>query len=131
MNIDKKPEIPDTDLQIWPATYARVSPCRTTRTLRRHRAAARAKWPMYLPDVAYRIEGLPQPKRPYGRTWISRKIKISFLRCLGPRCSRRRTCGRTGQQRNDLDARRGRECGGIDTNGSACAVPPHSRISSG
>ncbi len=55
---------------------------------------------------------------------ISRKIKISFLRCLGPRCSRRRTCGRTGQQRNDLDARRCRECRGIDTNGSACAVPP-------
>ena len=55
---------------------------------------------------------------------ISRKIKISFLRCLGPRCSRRRTCGRTGQKRNDLDARRCRECGGIDTNGSACAVPP-------
>ena len=53
---------------------------------------------------------------------ISTKIKISFLRCLGPRCSRRRTCGRTGQQRNDLDARRCRECGGIETNGSACAV---------
>ena len=62
---------------------------------------------------------------------ISRKIKISFLRRLGPRCSRRRTCDRTGQKRNDLDARRCRECGGIDTNGSACAVPPHPRISSG
>ena len=32
---------------------------------------------------------------------ISRKITISLLGCLGPRCSRRRTCGRTGQQRND------------------------------
>ena len=51
----------------------------------------------------------------------------SFLRCLGPRCSRRRTCGRTGQKRNDLDARRGRECGGVDTNGSACAVRSRER----
>ena len=35
----------------------------------RSAAAARAKWPMFMPDVAYRIEGLPQPKRRLGRTW--------------------------------------------------------------
>ena len=62
------------------------------------------------------------PRDREGRFSISRKIKTSFLRCLGPRCSRRRTCGRTGQQRNDLDAGTSVEIS--TTNYSACAVPP-------
>ena len=43
MNIDKKCFTPATDMQIWPPTYVKVSP---PRTLRRHRAAAREKWPI-------------------------------------------------------------------------------------
>ena len=38
-------------------------------TLCRWRAKARAKWPTYLPDVAYALESVPQPKRQHGRTW--------------------------------------------------------------
>ena len=38
-------------------------------TAKRWRARARRRWPTYLPDVAYAIEGVPQPKRQHGRTW--------------------------------------------------------------
>ena len=38
-------------------------------TRARCRAQARRKWPTYMPDVAYALEGVPQPKRQHGRTW--------------------------------------------------------------
>ena len=69
MNIDEKPEIPATSIRIWPETTVISRKTIPERTLRRRRAAARAKWPMFMPDVAYRIEGLPQPKRRHGRSW--------------------------------------------------------------
>ena len=43
------------------------TPSRTT--AKRWRARARRRWPTYMPDVAYAIEGVPQPKRQHGRTW--------------------------------------------------------------
>ena len=61
MNIDEKCFTPASEMQIWPKTTAHLREFFALRTLRRRRAAARAKWPMFMPDVAYRIEGLPQP----------------------------------------------------------------------
>ena len=69
MNIDEKAEIPDMAITTWPETTLIARTMVTARHLRRLRAAACAKWPMYLPDVAYRIERFPQPRRAYGRTW--------------------------------------------------------------
>ena len=69
MNIDEKCFTPASEVQIWQKTTVHVREMFAHRTLRRRRAAARAKWPMFMPDVAYRIEGLPQPKRRHGRTW--------------------------------------------------------------
>ena len=69
MNIDEKGEMADTAIPIWPEMTVISRKTVTARTIRRRRAAARVKWPMYLPDVAYRIERLPQPRRAYGRTW--------------------------------------------------------------
>ena len=43
------------------------TPSSTTRA--RWRAQARQKWPTYMPDVAYAIEGVPQPRRRHGRTF--------------------------------------------------------------
>ncbi len=69
MNIDEKCFTPATEIQNWPKTTVHVRENFALRTLRRRRAAARTKWPMFMPDVAYRIEGLPQPKRRHGRSW--------------------------------------------------------------
>ncbi len=55
----------------------------SARTLRRRRAKARAKWPQYLPDVAYRIEGLPPPRRRHGRTW-QQLARDNFLASFPP-----------------------------------------------
>ena len=38
-------------------------------TLSRWRTQARRRWPIYMPDVAFALEGVPQPRRPYGRTF--------------------------------------------------------------
>ena len=64
MNIDEKAEIPDIAIATWPETTLISRENVPERTLRRWRAKARATWPQYLPDVAYRIEGLPSPRRP-------------------------------------------------------------------
>ncbi len=69
MNIDKKCFTPATEIQNWPKTSVNLRETFVPRTLRRRRAVARAKWPMFMPDVAYRIEGLSQPKRRHGRSW--------------------------------------------------------------
>ena len=61
MNIDEKAEIPATLAQIWPDTTLISRKTIPERTLRRRRAEARAKWPMYMSDVAYRIETAPAP----------------------------------------------------------------------
>ena len=42
------------------------------------RVQARRKWPTYLPDVAYAIEGAPQPKRGCGRT-LAEVARDAFL----------------------------------------------------
>ena len=47
----------------WPDTTLISRKTMTARHLRRRRAEARERWPMYLPDVAYRIERLPPPRR--------------------------------------------------------------------
>ena len=54
-----------------------------TKNARRRRAEARAKWPMYMADVAYRIERLPPPRRAYGRTW-AQLARDSFLGSFPP-----------------------------------------------
>ena len=69
MNIDEKGSTPATPIQIWPNTTLISRKTIPERTLRRRRAAARARWPMYLADVAYRIERLPPPRRRHRRTW--------------------------------------------------------------
>ena len=83
MNIDEKAEIPDMAIATWPDTTRISRKTVTARHLRRLRAAARAKWPMYLPDVAYRIERLPQPRRAYGRTW-AQLARDNFLASFLP-----------------------------------------------
>ena len=69
MNIDENASTPATPIRIWPETTLISRKTIPERTLRRRRAEARARWPMYLPDVAYRIERLPPPRRRHGRTW--------------------------------------------------------------
>ena len=85
MNIDEKAEIPDMAIATWPETTLISRKTMTARHLRRRRAAAREKWPMYLPDVAYRIERLPPPRRPYGRTWAQVDAAIHRRRHIGER----------------------------------------------
>ena len=69
MNIDEKAFRADIAISTWPETTLISRKTMTPRHPRRRRAEARAKWPMYLPDVAYRIERLPPPRRQHGRTW--------------------------------------------------------------
>ena len=69
MNIDEKGSTPDMPIAVWPETTLISRKTMTARHLRRRRAEARERWPMYLPDVAYRIERLPQPRRRHRRTW--------------------------------------------------------------
>ena len=40
-----------------------------------------AKWPTYMPDVAYALEGVPQLKRQHGRTWaeVARDEFLSYI----------------------------------------------------
>ena len=83
MNIEKHGPWADTAIPIWPTTTLILRITVTARTLRRRRAAARAKWPQYLPDVAYRIEGLPQPKRGRRRSW-SEVARDNFLASFPP-----------------------------------------------
>ena len=83
MNIDEKAEIPDIAIATWPETTLISRKTMTARHLRRRRAAAREKWPMYLPDVAYRIERLPPPRRTYGRTW-AQVARDNFLASFPP-----------------------------------------------
>ncbi len=83
MNIDEKPEIPAMSIRIWLETTVISRKTIPERTLRRSRAAARAKWPVYLPDVTYRIERLPQPRRAYGRTW-TQLARDNFLASFPP-----------------------------------------------
>ena len=83
MNIDEKAEIPDMAITTWPETTLISRKTVTARHLRRLRAAVREKWPMYLPDVAYRIERLPPPRRPYGRTW-AQVARHNFLASFPP-----------------------------------------------
>ena len=54
-------------------------------TLCRRRAKARAKWPHHMPDVAYALEGVPQPKRRHGRTWaeVARDNFLAYIITLG------------------------------------------------
>ena len=56
------------------ANFAQNDP----RADRRRRADARERWPMYMADVAYRIECLPQPQRRHRRTW-EQVARDSFL----------------------------------------------------
>ncbi len=83
MNIDEKCFTRATSIRIWPETTVISRKTIPERTLRRRRVAAREKWPMYLPDVAYRIEGLPQPKRRYGRSW-KELARDNFLTSFPP-----------------------------------------------
>ena len=83
MNIDENAEIPATVARIWPDTTLISRKTIPERTLRRRRAEARAKWPMYMADVAYRIERLPQPRRAYGRTWAE-VARDNFLASFPP-----------------------------------------------
>ena len=83
MNIDEKAFTPDMAIATWPEKPLISRKTMTARHLRRRRAAARAKWPMYLPDVAYRIEGLPQPKRGRRRSW-SEVARDNFLASFPP-----------------------------------------------
>ena len=70
-------------MRIWPETTLISRKTIHERTLRRRRAEARAKWPMYMSDVAYRIERLPPPRRAYGRTW-KQLARDSFLASFPP-----------------------------------------------
>ena len=78
MNIDEKAEIPDMAIATWPETTLISRKTMTARHLRRRRAAAREKWPMYLPDVAYRIERLPPPLRTDLGTSRPRQLSRQF-----------------------------------------------------
>ena len=83
MNIDETAEIPATLIATWPETTLISRKTIPERTLRRRRAKARAKWPTYEPDVAYRIERLPPPRRAYGRTW-RQVARDNFLASFPP-----------------------------------------------
>ena len=69
MNIDEIAFTPDIAPTDWVPSNAHRTKNPCPRTLARWRAKARAKWPTYQPDVAYAIEGVPQPKTRHGRTW--------------------------------------------------------------
>ena len=83
MNIDETSKMADTAIRIWPETALISRKTMTPRTLRRRRAKARAKWPTYEADVAYRIERLPPPRRAYGRTW-NQVARDNFLASFPP-----------------------------------------------
>ena len=83
MNIGEKGFTPDMAITTWPETRLISPKTMTARHLRRRRAEARARWPMYLHDVAYRIERLPQPRRRHGRTW-SQLARDNFLASFPP-----------------------------------------------
>ncbi len=83
MNIDEKCSTPATVAQIWPDTTLISRKTIPERTLRRRRAEARAKWPMYMADVAYRIERLPPPRRRHRRTWAE-LARDNFLASFPP-----------------------------------------------
>ena len=83
MNIDEKAFRADIAIGSWPETTLISRKTMTPRHLRRRRAEARAKWPMYLADVAYRIERLPPPRRQHGRTW-NQVARDSFLASFPP-----------------------------------------------
>ncbi len=83
MNIDEKAFRADIAIGTWPETTLISRETMTARHLRRRRAEARARWPMYLPDVAYRIERLPPPRRQHGRTW-SQVARDRFLASFPP-----------------------------------------------
>ena len=83
MNIDEKASSPATPIRIWPETTLISRKTVPERTLRRWRAAARAKWPTYEADVAYRIERLPPPRRQHGRTW-NQVARDNFLASFPP-----------------------------------------------
>ena len=83
MNIDEKASTPDMAIATWPEKTLISRKTMTERHLRRRSAEARARWPMYLADVAYRIEGLPQPRRRHGRTW-AQLARDNFLASFPP-----------------------------------------------
>ena len=83
MNIDEKGFTPDIAIATWPENTLISRKMMTARHLRRRRAAAREKWPMYMADVAYRIERLPPPRCAYGRTW-AQLARDSFLASFPP-----------------------------------------------
>ena len=83
MNIDETASTPDIAIGTWPETTLISPKTMTARHLRRRRAAARAKWPTYEPDVAYRIERLPPPRRRHGRTW-HQVARDNFLASFPP-----------------------------------------------
>ena len=78
MNIDETGEMADIAIAIWPPTTLISHKTVTPRTHRRRRAKARATWPQYLPEVAYRIEGLPPPRRPDLGTARPRQLSRQF-----------------------------------------------------
>ena len=83
MNIDEKGFTPAMAIATWPETTLISRKTMTARHLRRRRAEARARWPMYLADVAYRIERLPQPRRRHRRTWVQ-LARDNFLASFPP-----------------------------------------------
>ena len=83
MNIDKKGSTPDMAIAVWPDMTLISRKTMTARHLRRRRAEARERWPRYLPDVAYRIERLPPPRRRHRRTWAE-VARDNFLGSFPP-----------------------------------------------
>ena len=70
MNIDENASWCATATENWHPTTPALPENPSRRTLVRRRAKARARWPRFEPDVAYALDGLPQPKRGHrGRTW--------------------------------------------------------------
>ena len=83
MNIDETASRADMAIATWPETTLISRNTMTARHLRRRRAEARAKWPTYEADVAYRIERLPPPRRQHGRTW-NQVARDAFLASFPP-----------------------------------------------
>ena len=78
MNIDEKAFIPDILVATWPEKTLISRKTMTARHLRRRRAAARAKWPMYLPEPDRRppaAQTRPQAELERGR---SRQLSRQF-----------------------------------------------------
>ena len=75
----------------WPETTLISRKTMTARHLRRRRAAAREKWPMYMADVAYRIERLPPPRPPL-RTDLGTKSPATTSSPASPRGFRPWAC---------------------------------------